>query len=353
MLSDLLAHFRNSTRSTEGGPPKDMDQATHWAEAIGLELKGLISQAVLTELEQREKKYLQSILAKSQFVIDSLVVIPLDKDASENFESFLQVHEEIDPGFKLRFFRSLMETQYRSARGSLVVVSPDFQPTVQFLSQSLEQPSQDERYQVSLRGRRLNFQVQVSLRGPVAQSAPSGVAGAAAAAASSVFGSAVGSNAAGSLGSHPAAGADNGLLLRIWDAQGERMLEVTTPFLIGRESPSEAELGGLSFVTLHGQYVSRRHLVVLNVLDETYFFIHDAASLSCLSAGGQLLRPSTVYSMPKHGETRLLFGATSESRDQTFDKAKAAQFPIVEMRRRGAQAASVTEATPRPRAVKS
>ncbi len=347
MLSDLLAHFRNSTRSPEGGPPKDMDQATHWAEAIGLELKGLISQAVLTELEQREKKYLQSILAKSQFVIDSLVVIPLDKDASENFESFLQVHEEIDPGFKLRFFRSLMETQYRSARGSLVVVSSDFQPTVQFLSQSLEQPSQDERYQVSLRGRRLNFQVQVSLRGPVAQSAPSGAAAAAAAAVSSVFGSSSSSSA------NPTAGADNSLLLRIWDAQGERMLEVTTPFLIGRESPSEAELGGLSFVTLHGQYVSRRHLVVLNVLDETYFFVHDAASLSCLSAGGQLLRPSTVYSMPKHGETRLLFGATSENRAQTFDKAQAAQFPIVEMRRRGAQGAGVTEATPRPRAVKS
>ncbi len=347
MLSDLLAHFRNSTRSPEGGPPKDMEQATHWAEAIGLELKGLISQTVLAELEQREKKYLQSILAKSQFVIDSLVVIPLYKDASENFESFLQVHEEIDPGFKLRFFRSLMETQYRSARGSLVVVSPDFQPTVQFLSQSLEQPSQDERYQVSLRGRRLNFQVQVSLRGPVAQSAPSGAAAAAAAAVSSVFGSSSGSSSAS-----PTAGADNSLLLRIWDAQGERMLEVTTPFLIGRESPSEAELGGLSFVTLHGQYVSLRHLVVLNVLDETYFFIHDAASLSCLSAGGQLLRPSTVYSMPKHAEMRLLFGATSENRAQTFDKAQAAQFPIVEMRRRGAQGTSVTEATPRPRAIK-
>ncbi len=347
MLSDLLAHFRNSTRSPEGGPPKDMEQATHWAEAIGLELKGLISQTVLAELKQREKKYLQSILAKSQFVIDSLVVIPLDKDASENFESFLQVHEEIDPGFKLRFFRSLMETQYRSTRGSVVVVSQDFQPTVQFLSQSLEQPSQDERYQVSLRGRRLNFQVQVSLRGPVAQSAPSGAAAAAAAAVSSVFGS-----SSGSTTGSPTAGADNSLLLRIWDAQGERMLEVTTPFLIGRESPSESELGGLSFVTLHGQYVSRRHLVVLNVLDETYFFIHDAASLSCLSAGGQLLRPSTVYSMPKHAEMRLLFGATSENRAQTFDKAQAAQFPIVEMRRRGAQGTSVTEATPRPRAIK-
>jgi len=348
MLSDLLAHFRSSTRSPEGGPPKDMDQATHWAEAIGLELKGLISQTVLAELEQREKKYLQSILAKSQFVIDSLVVIPLDKDASENFESFLQVHEEIDPGFKLRFFRSLMETQYRSARGSLVVVSPDFQPTVQFLSQSLEQPSQDERYQVSLRGRRLNFQVQVSLRGPVAQSVPSATSSATAAAAvASVFGSPGGSSTG------PAAGADNSLLLRIWDAQGERMIEVTTPFLIGRESPSEAELGGLSFVTLHGQYVSRRHLVVLNVLDETYFFVHDAASLSCLSAGGQLLRPSTVYSMPKHSEVRLLFGATGENRAQTFDKALTGQFPIVEMRRRGAQGASVTEATPRPRAVKS
>lgn len=347
MLHNLLAHFRKSNRSTQSELPKDIDEATYWAEAIRLELKGIISQTVLAELEQREKKYLKSILVKSQFFIDSVVVIPLDKDASENFEGFLQVHEEIDPGFKLQFFRSLMETQYRSARGALVVVSPDFQPTVQFLSHSLEQPSQDERYQVSLRGRRLNFQVQVSLRGPVAQSAPwTTLATTSVAAVPSASSSPVGSSTV------TEAFADDKLLLRIWDAQGERIIEVTTPFLIGRESPSEAELGRLSFVTLHGHYVSRRHLVVLNVLDETYFFVHDAASLSCLSAGGQLLRPSNVYSMPKHSEMRLLFGATSENRSLAFDKAQAGEFPIVEMCRRGSEG-SATEATPRPRAVKT
>jgi hypothetical protein len=348
MISNLLARFRNKTESNETGLLKDAGQATHWAEAIALELKGLISQAVLAELEQREKKYLQSILAKSQFVIDSLVVIPLNKEASENFESFLQIHDEIDPGFKLRFFRSLMETQYRSARGSQVVVSQDFQPSVQFMSQSLEQPSQDERYQVSLRGRRLNFQVQVTLRGPVAQSAshPFSTVTAAAGGASPPD-SPIHSQTS------PVACADNELLIRIWDAQGERVVEVKTPVLIGRESPPEEELGGISFLALDGQYVSRRHLVVLNVLDETYFFVHDAASLSCLSATGQLLRSSTLYNMPKLGEMRLLFGATSENRTLAFDKGQAGQFPIVEIRRRGARDTKLTEATPRPRAIKS
>ena len=76
MLSDLLSHFRSGAKPSDGSSPKSADQTTHWAEAIGLELKGLISQAVLTELTMREQKYLQSILTKSQFVLESLVVMP-------------------------------------------------------------------------------------------------------------------------------------------------------------------------------------------------------------------------------------------------------------------------------------
>ena len=343
MLSDLLSHFRSGAKPSDGSSPKSADQTTHWAEAIGLELKGLISQAVLTELTMREQKYLQSILTKSQFVLESLVVMPLDQEASEQFQGFLQVHEEVDVGFRRQFFQGLMEPQYRSPRGSLVVVSADFQPTVQFLSSSLEQPSEDERYRVSLRGRRIHFQVQVSLRGPVPKTAaaPSPAVAAQPGLAGAIAGAA-----------QPSRHNGEGLLLRIWDADGERMVEVNTPCLIGRESPGPEELGGLSFVALKGQYVSRRHLVVLNVLDETYFFIHDAASLSCLSSGGQLLRPSTVYSMPRHSEMSLLFGATAETRVQAFDKGNAGQFPIIEIRRKGAVMAAASEATPRPRAVK-
>ena len=169
MLFDLLSRFRSAGPERTSQRAQASSDEGHWADAIGLELKGLIAQAVVAELESREKKYLQSILAKSQFMLESLVVIPLDQEASTNFESFLMVHSEVDPAFKTQFFRSLMESQYRSARGSLVVVSPDFQPTVQFLSQSLEQPSEDELYRVSLRGRRLHFEVRVGLKGPVAK----------------------------------------------------------------------------------------------------------------------------------------------------------------------------------------
>ncbi|MBM3377967.1 MAG: FHA domain-containing protein [Betaproteobacteria bacterium] len=356
MLFDLLSRFRSGGSDRAQPRTQAASDEGHWADAIGLELKGLIAQAVVAELESREKKYLQSILAKSQFMLESLVVIPLDQEASTNFESFLTVHSEVDPAFKTQFFRSLMESQYRSARGSLVVVSPDFQPTVQFLSQSLEQPSEDELYRVSLRGRRLNFEVRVALKGPVAK-ANAPASNNAAAGLGTLQGGASAVDGPSNFSSSPASGAERAavgesLLLRIWDGLGERMVEVSTPCLIGREAPNAKDLGGMSFVSLQGQYVSRRHLVIVNVLEDTYFFVHDAASLSCLSSGGQLLRPSTVYSMPRHSEMKLLFGATTENRQQAFDTSAADQFPIVEIRRKGASGPSITEATPRPRAIK-
>ncbi|MGA0090474.1 MAG: hypothetical protein ACO3HS_07295, partial [Burkholderiaceae bacterium] len=104
---------------------------------------------------------------------------------------------------------------------------------------------------------------------------------------------------------------------------------------------------GLQFVSLHGRYVSRRHLVVMNILEDTYFFLHDAATLSCLSSGSQLLRPSTIYSMPRHSEAELIFGMTAETRNQAAD-ADPADFPRVTLGRALGRRTTPSSATPRP-----
>jgi len=341
MLSEFFSRLRSQAAGPENRLTNDMTGTSSWAEGIALELKGLISQAVLAELEAREGKYLRSILDKSQFFVESLVVIPLDKETSRSFESFLEVHSEVEPGFKLEFFRSLMERQYRSTRGALASVGLDFLPSVQFLQGSLEQPSDDEVYQVSLRGRRLRFKVQACLRGPVARGTlePTAPSLSERAVAQSAVESGVGAE-------------KSELTLRIWDADGEREVSVTSPCVIGREAPSDGELGGVSFVALSGHYVSRRHLVVVSVFEETYFFLHEAASLTCLSSGGELLHRSKVYSIPKQSALALLFGASGTPGEQVFDRSKASEFPVVEIRRKGVTAPVMSQATPRPRAVR-
>jgi hypothetical protein len=336
--------FRNHN-SPDPNPPAKRLRADSFADALGLELKGVVSQAVLKELESREQNYLSSILDKSHFLIDAIVITPLDKQASESLENFLRVHSDIDPEFRNHFFRSILESEYRSARGSTVIVAEDFLPSIQLTDQSFEQPTQDETFQISLRGRRLQFQAQVALKGPVAKEhsrlsaeAQSGDS------VSGLPGLAISRRA--SLSEARA----SGLILSIHDAQGQRTLELRSPILIGREPPGEVELEGLQFVSLHGRYVSRRHLVVMNILEDTYFFLHDAATLSCLSSGSQLLRPSTLYSIPRNSEAELIFGMTAETRNQAAS-ADPADFPRVTLGKAMGRRSAPSSATPRPGAL--
>ncbi|MEY4001194.1 MAG: hypothetical protein RI968_312, partial [Pseudomonadota bacterium] len=60
MLFDLLSRFRSAGPDRTSPRAQPSSDEGHWADAIGLELKGLIAQAVVAELESREKKYLQS-----------------------------------------------------------------------------------------------------------------------------------------------------------------------------------------------------------------------------------------------------------------------------------------------------
>jgi len=342
--------------------------ADHLADEIGLELKGIVSQAVLASLEDKESHYLSSILEKSVFLIDSVVITPQDKEAAGALEKFLRLHTEIDPGFKTQFFRSILEKEYRSERGATVLVAPDMQPSVQLNEASLETPSDEESFQITLRGRRLSYTATVSLKGPVAKTSPAAQAAYQAAAQPST---AVGSSpepfigAASQMkgGGPPTAAGDTPsragqegythetLVLRIHDEKGEREIRVQSPLLIGRESPAAHELGTLQFVTLHGTYVSRRHLVVVSVGEDTYFFLHDAATLSCLTSSGQVLRPGSLYTIARHAEVQLTFGVTADTKITSADTRRTAEFPMVEISRLGGERRGPSQATPRPKAV--
>lgn len=331
------------------------------ADAIGLELKGIVSQAVLVSLEDRQSHYLTSILEKSVFLIDSVVITPQDKEAASALEKFLRLHSEIDPGFRTQFFHSILEKEYRSDRGATALISPDLQPSIQFNESSLETPSNEESFQISLRGRRVAYAATVSLTGPVPKA--SQAAQAAQKASSTPFGLGEPAEpfigrAPGNLGQMgPASSGVRGndranrfetIVLKIHDAKGERVVQAQSPVLLGREAPADHELGALQFVPIAGTYVSRRHLVIVSVAEDTYFFLHDAATLSCQTATGQLLRPASLYSLPRHAEVQLVFGVTQDARSGAADPAQAAAFPIIEISRLRGEHRDESQATPRP-----
>lgn len=361
-FSKLFKPWTSSEPSPRGAKKPAATDAM--ADAIGLELKGIVSQAVLASLEDKESHYLTSILEKSVFLIDSIVITPQDKEAATSLERFLRLHSEIDPGFRTQFFHSILEREYRSARGATALVSPEMQPSIQFNDSSLETPSTEETFQISLRGRRVAYAASVVLTGPVAKASPAAKAAQKAASTETAIEGTepfIGSALTGAAGSRsPQAGRDRvhaegsrfeTIVLKIHDAKGQRVIQVQSPLLLGREAPAESELGTLQFVTLSGTYVSRRHLVVVSVAEDTFFFLHDAATLSCQTANGQILRAGGLYSLARHAEVQLVFGITSESRSVTVDPARAAEFPIVEISRLRGEHRVPSQATPRPTAI--
>lgn len=371
-FSKFLKPWISSDNAARG--PRQRAAADSLADAIGLELKGIVSQAVLDTLEDRESHYLTTILEKSVFLIESVVITPQDKEAASSLEKFLRLHTEIDPGFRTQFFHSILEKEYRSARGASALVSPEMQPSVQFNEASLETPSTEEAFQISLRGRRVSYTAAVTLTGPVARtSAPAQAAQKAGKQAAGqaapkmadadpadgnrgepFLGSASGQAAWASKESTAEGrmakpgGQPETLVLKIHDAQGERIVHSQSPVLLGRESPAGQELGALQFVPVIGTYVSRRHLVIVSIAEDTYFFLHDAATLSCQTANGQLLRPGSLYSLARNAEVQLIFGVTTEARSVSPDATRAAEFPIIEISRLRGEHRGPSQATPRP-----
>lgn len=387
-FSKFLKPWISSDTAARG--PRPRAAADSLADAIGLELKGIVSQAVLDTLEDRESHYLTAILEKSVFLIESVVITPQDKEAASSLEKFLRLHTEIDPGFRTQFFHSILEKEYRSARGASALVSPQMQPSMQFNEASLETPSTEEAFQISLRGRRVSYTAAVTLTGPVARTSAQAQAAQKARQqaeqlAEQLAGQQAGQQAEGrdaaKIADAEPAGGDRGepfvggvlgqaawpsqgsaaegrtakpgaqsetIVLKIHDAQGERIVHSQSPVLLGRESPAERELGALQFVPVMGTYVSRRHLVIVSVAEDTYFFLHDAATLSCQTSTGQLLRPGSLYSLARNAEAQLIFGVTTDARSVSPDTSRAAEFPIIEISRLRGEHPGPSQATPRP-----
>ena len=90
-----------------------------FADNVIYELKTLISNAVAEALEEKESRYLRSILEDSFFTLDTLVIKALDAPTYRELEDFLSNHESINPSFRTEFFHQVVQNEYRSSRGGL------------------------------------------------------------------------------------------------------------------------------------------------------------------------------------------------------------------------------------------
>jgi hypothetical protein len=344
--------FKSSSTANSNGRILRTRPTDAFADSILLELKSVAADAIKNALEERENKYMKSILDESYFLLDSLIIIPKDREIAKRFDEFLSTHESVDTDFRHHFFQQVLQREYRSLRGGTVRVPSDFSATVQFGQTSLESMTTDEEFQISLKGRRIQFEAQASLTGPMKRettvlqdkfmaSEPHFTAPSSAATSTPSPITPVASRALG-----------RKLQIKLLDANGVSMHTLKLPAIIGRDGPSsDTKLDGWQSLQVNSTYVSRQQLAIVELMGECYFYVPDSASLTCMRSDNSVLEHLKLYKLANHHRESLNFGIDPTSPSHVAPQGSIAEYGTIEISVAEELPEIDTSGTPRPRAV--
>jgi hypothetical protein len=329
----------SAEKGVENLHTREMDA---FADNVIFELKTLISGAITRALEERESRYMRSILEESFFSLESLVIKAMDAQTSRELEDFLSNHEGINPQFRTHFFSQVVQREYRSTRGASVRVSPGLVPIFEVNAQSLDNATEDESFILSLKGRKVRFEARAVLNGPTRKTPSTTPEAVMAAPRGTAMNQALGSE-------RKTAGARVHITLH--DQHGSTEKWVNLPVLLGREAATAQGLAVGSGVDIFGTYVSRRQLIVFEALGQIYCFVPAEASLTCSTEKGDVLRPDNLRRLDANTPLRLLMGVPMDTLTAPAERGDRSDYPLVELSM-GTGPATHADATPRPRAVR-
>jgi hypothetical protein len=295
-----------------------------FADNLAIELRQIASDSVIAELEKLEKKYLSRILKNSHVPILSITFVPLDRLAATQIDEFMRVHSEVDEQFKEKFLRQILQSEYRTSRNCKALLAENFSANFQLDGKSLDEPTSDEEFQISLRGKRIRFSAIVDfapLRADkimVPRQAES---------SSEHHDHHPRPGKANSNATSPGTGAQIEILID--DAKSARILLAQLPCLIGRES--SASVSTLHKVELFGTYISRNQLCLFSLDNKVYAFVPDEATLLPEVNKSFVLQKLTLETL---GETEksFRFGHTDNHETRFHPDTNFSDYPRVRIR---------------------
>jgi len=93
-----------------------------FANGVLFELKAVVGSAIAQALQDKEGRYMRSILQESQFLLQAVSIKALDRDTARLMEEFMSNHETIESDFRKNFFKQILQPEYRSSGGARVKV---------------------------------------------------------------------------------------------------------------------------------------------------------------------------------------------------------------------------------------
>jgi hypothetical protein len=316
-----------------------------FADNVIYELKTLISNAVAEALEEKESRYLRSILEDSFFTLDTLVIKALDAPTYRELEDFLSNHESINPSFRTEFFHQVVQNEYRSSRGASVRTASELRPIFEVNPQLLDSETEDESFILSLKGRKVRFQVRAVLSGPTRRM-PTPVAPSAPSQTAPIARSVKGAHATTQLHT-----SDHHVHITWHDRHGTQQKTVALPALLGREMANHQENNPPLNVELAGTYVSRRQLVVFENFGQIFCYVPSDASLTCSTDTGHVLPPDTLHRLEADRTLKLITGVPMDTLVIPLQRESVSDYPRIDIQLTQSPPPH-DDATPRPRAVR-
>ena len=306
------------------------DNTDSFADVLLVELKATSTDAITKAVNRIEGKYMRSVLEESYFPLQSLNFVPNDIEVARSLEEFLRVHEDINPEFRKEFCKSFLQQEYFSDRGARVVIEDDLIPTFKIDVRSLEGNSEDEKYLISIKGRRILFSSDAKLGNPKKNKRNTGH-----------ITDLVTKNHTDQVRTKV------NLKVLITDRDGHRTEKVTLPTLLGKSPDTACRDFGITPVLIKAKYVSRHQIFIYSILDKMFYSIPEEATLTCRNKEGEILERGKNYPVKITGE-RLYLGVPPEKIGHLTGNVDPAEFPVLELQPVSREETHATDKTPRP-----
>jgi hypothetical protein len=301
------------------------DNLDSFADHLAIELKQVASDSIITELKKIEKKYLSRILKNSHVPILSITFIPQDRNTAMQCDEFMRIHSEVDGNFKENFLKQILQSEYRTVNNCKALLSENFSVNFQLEKISTDQPTGDEEFQISLRGKRIRFSAIVEFAQLKADSISENIKD-----QQSCFNTLQNSVENPRLDTSSSSELISQVEIIIDDSQPSRTQIVDLPCLIGRESSTPAKSLATK-IDIYGTYISRSQLYIFSLDKKVYAFIPEEASLLAEVNESIVLQKLSLILIDQEVKS-FRFGHTNEHKVKFDASTSYGDYPLIKLK---------------------
>ena len=349
-IDKLKSAFQIKKQSTE--IPLNPDS---YADNLILELRRAINDAVITELEKNEEKYLSTILRSSHFPIEAISIIPCDHETAKSIDEFFRIHTELDQNFKHNFFINNFPKEYRTSKGAKSKLNIGISFNIQPSKLGNDNLTTDEEYQINLRGNRKKFtsivdigkittdkientnnfftydnqilpqkdlSSSLSLQTKLSKDNETNII-------SESYYQTTDKIKETIAGSFPILNISSKIKvsINILDKKGEREIKAFLPLILGRSSEFDIE-SQYQKINIDSTYISRNQFVIFEVNNTVYGFVPKEAKVTATLGRRGTLRPLSLIEIENRG-LHMTFGQPLDTAITVVNSESPDLYPSV------------------------